>query len=574
MTVSDSFPASRVLLATLAIAVPAGCLRPLPWGDGSKPADASNPDTIPTDGPPPDLPPPDKPPPDKPPAGCASDGDCRKGELCLAGACRPGDCRKDGDCKVGHVCTANRCVCMPGRTECSGECRDLATDGENCGSCGRACGDKEQCVAGTCRKVECVADKDCTDSRMCTGGLCSCKPGLATCFTQCVDVRNDPWNCGSCGHVCWKYEQCIDGTCTDPGTCLTDVECPPTYRCAVGACVCPEPLGVCGTECVDVRSDPRHCFNCSTSCKPGNLCVMGMCVAKKTCGSSSDCPKGHTCTGGACTCGAGLIDCGANGCSDLKTDAQNCGSCGITCADPALCVDGRCARKKGDVLEEWPLPTPGDPLVGMSAFTNHDFWATSLSGRIFKFDVLLNSVYSMVDNPDKSGKTRPHGVALLGRELFFGLYPADSKDGPSAKEDLGLIYFGGIGGGGFATVVPGEGAAFAPASDRTLYAYSNATKKLMLQDSTPTTTSSVTVTGLDAAEVVWDLAFDGKEVWVVGLRYAGGSPTAGFVKTVDPGSGKVTATLKSPDPAWATATTYDGANIWIAGKTKLYRCQP
>jgi hypothetical protein len=44
---------------------------------------------------------------------------------------------------------------------------------------------------------------------------------------------------------------------------------------------------------------------------------------------------------GACTCPTGTVNC--NGvCADLLTDANDCGTCGTTCAAGEGCVSGKC----------------------------------------------------------------------------------------------------------------------------------------------------------------------------------------------------------------------------------------
>ncbi len=50
-------------------------------------------------------------------------------------------------------CTTGRCVtvCTTGQTECSGVCRDLQTDANNCGGCGTVCPSGQVCRTGVCR---------------------------------------------------------------------------------------------------------------------------------------------------------------------------------------------------------------------------------------------------------------------------------------------------------------------------------------------------------------------------------------------------------------------------------------
>src|SRR5438874_682984 len=73
-----------------------------------------------------------------------------------------------------------------------------------------------------------------------------------------------------------------------------------------------------------------------------NLCQSGV-----PCHTESICPGG-ACDGGlpdghpdAPTCGAGLEVCGAT-CTDVRTDAANCGSCGNRCGSSQTCRNGSC----------------------------------------------------------------------------------------------------------------------------------------------------------------------------------------------------------------------------------------
>lgn len=50
-------------------------------------------------------------------------------------------------------------------------------------------------------------------------------------------------------------------------------------------------------------------------------------------------PIGRPCSG--CSCPLGLTNC-TIGCTDLKTDADNCGACGHTCAVGQTCLNGTC----------------------------------------------------------------------------------------------------------------------------------------------------------------------------------------------------------------------------------------
>ncbi len=85
--------------------------------------------------------------------------------------------------------------CGAGRTDCGGECVDLRNDPRNCGRCGNACAAGVQCQLGVC-----------------------CGVGLDLCTDRCVDLQNDSSNCGVCGFTCTNGLQCRFGTCQPPST--------------------------------------------------------------------------------------------------------------------------------------------------------------------------------------------------------------------------------------------------------------------------------------------------------------------------------------------------------------------
>jgi hypothetical protein len=86
-----------------------------------------------------------------------------------------------------------------------------------------------------------------------------CDIGLSACGEQCVDLINDPFNCGVCGTTC------ATGVCTE-GKCL---ECPE------------EAPAWCGGQCTNTASDPDNCGGCGIPCGTG-LCSNSVCEAAGT----------------------------------------------------------------------------------------------------------------------------------------------------------------------------------------------------------------------------------------------------------------------------------------------------
>ncbi len=103
---------------------------------------------------------------------------------------------------------------------CGGECVNLDTDPEHCGTCGRECEDDEACTEGECVPV--------------------CMGEDAVCGGACVDLDFDDQNCGDCGEACGFAQTCLYGECRanddftyEPGCdeCPCD-QCPPEWTCA------------------------------------------------------------------------------------------------------------------------------------------------------------------------------------------------------------------------------------------------------------------------------------------------------------------------------------------------------
>jgi hypothetical protein len=137
-------------------------------------------------------------------------------------------CDGDGTCPLGTSC-------------CSGLCRNLTNDPNNCSACGIAC-----------------------------------VQGLACCSTQCLDLNSNVNNCGACGRACPGtangYPTCSGGTC--------GLACISTYT-------------LCGSACKKLSSDFYNCGACNRVCSSGQSCSNGTCVwpppPENGCGSLRDC---------------------------------------------------------------------------------------------------------------------------------------------------------------------------------------------------------------------------------------------------------------------------------------------
>jgi hypothetical protein len=115
--------------------------------------------------------------------------------------------------------------------------------------------------------------------------------------------------------------------------------------CRDGECVCPDTYTFCPLE---------GCVDLMT--------------AHDSCGSCENlCPGDQECVGGVCACPADLAWCEGLGteCVDVQTDPCNCGTCGEVCdgRSGGQCLNGACTCPAGLVLCRAPNNYP-EPLCG------------------------------------------------------------------------------------------------------------------------------------------------------------------------------------------------------------------
>lgn len=157
---------------------------------------------------------------------------------------------------------------------------------------------------------------------------------------DCGDCSTPPGSCfaamGACNGasgLC-EYEPLAAGTsCETDDPCVVEAQCD-----GDGECV--------GVDMV-VCDDPGDCEMSSGTCDP----MIGECVYEplpdgEACASADPCQVG-TCSGKACmlsavpdgtSCGATAADrCCAGACTDISTDAANCGGCGAVCQSDETC---------------------------------------------------------------------------------------------------------------------------------------------------------------------------------------------------------------------------------------------
>jgi hypothetical protein len=304
---------------------------------------------------------------------CKNNSDCPSGGTLCGDTCTSvltdgNNCGACGDvCPAGDVCTAGTCVlappkCTPPQAYCGTgtTCTDLGSDPNNCGGCG------EVCAAGdTCQNGICIPP----------GGQ-TCQSPSVSCHGICTLTTTDPMNCGGCGNVCPTGDQCSYSTCS-----------------ALPSCGAGQTL--CGDSCTNTLTDPANCGKCGLPCSGAQVCANGSCTTVGgTCpAGETECANGcsalqdplncgacgNACASGICTAGAcapvpGAVDAGAvtcaaplpnycgapsivEGCTNLGTDPNNCGACGLVCANGGGCLQGKCIAGGGGASCPPYLPT-------------------------------------------------------------------------------------------------------------------------------------------------------------------------------------------------------------------------
>jgi streptogramin lyase len=185
------------------------------------------------------------------------------------------------------------------------------------------------------------------------GGGPPCAAGASTiCGTVCVNLQTESRHCGTCGRACAANELCQAGACV--------LNCPAGQR-------------QCGSACIDLQSDRAHCGTCDVACASGQVCSGGACQTSCAMGTTScsgscrdlqtdrancgacgtACAAGQVCSAGSCQVSCGAGTTTCTGvCRDLQTDRANCGACGTACSAGQVCSAGMCQVSCGASLSD------------------------------------------------------------------------------------------------------------------------------------------------------------------------------------------------------------------------------
>ncbi|MFT5357262.1 MAG: hypothetical protein ACI9KE_004496 [Polyangiales bacterium] len=246
---------------------------------------------------------------------CVLDTDC-VGAMCLDGACVPVECEANADCLDDRVCNE--------RGACVGCFEDAECDA------GFSC-DRTRCVSSA--GVGCFEDEDCPSPTICRARRCVplCEDGTECSSGVCTD--------GACD-ACGADTDCGEGVCeasTCRRSCEADTECRPEQRCLRGRCAaacdgydsCWEVLGPILADEFDaesLRTLPRYAAaGCQLS---GEAFVAGVC-------DGADPYEGpRLCDPCLASVGGCLGACEGGDCLCEQTD---------DCPAGRVCVEGTCA---------------------------------------------------------------------------------------------------------------------------------------------------------------------------------------------------------------------------------------
>jgi hypothetical protein len=252
---------------------------------------------------------------------CSATMSCPPGLYCGPGMTCTADCSAAVACPAGEICSSDgHCVSGHDSSVCSS-----AGAPAGCGNVCTAtlpCPHGLFCLGGMCT-AECTSSIPCPSGQMCSSdGHCvalGADAGVGDCIdpssgspnpfryqhcggSGCIDLLEDPANCGTCNHACLPSQVCAHGTC---------------------ASTCPAPTTNCNRACVDLTTDRNHCGSCATACPNNLLCISSAC----------GCPTQFHQTECSMTC------------VDTANNRTNCASCGHVCTTTCASHPDTCAHQ-------------------------------------------------------------------------------------------------------------------------------------------------------------------------------------------------------------------------------------
>ena len=391
------------------------------------------------------------------------------GSACSDGdACTVTDTCQNGEC-VGEsvVCEEddNPCTTLAGCDADSGECLQLALDGEVVCDDGNDCTEDDRCTAGECIPGElifCDDDNPCTDDNCNPKGGCTFFPNDAFCDDGSLCTTNDSCAQAKCsGEVisCDDTNPCTSDGCSDDTGCThtnLDLPCEDGNPCTIGD-ACLEGLCVngpqkdcddenfCTTEYCDLNTGNCVFETTEGGCDDGNACTEGESCANGSCtgGSPIACSDSNPCTESTCDPVNGCLHTPVEaGCDDGDscTEGESCqaGTCtgGIptVCSDENPCTADSCSPTDGCIFSTLAGPcedgdscTTGDTCVSGSCIPdgilNCDDGNACTEESCSESD---GCQYTNTNGPCNDGNACTTGDTCSGGDCFSG--PALSCD--------------------------------------------------------------------------------------------------------------------------------------------------
>ncbi|MGI5830030.1 MAG: hypothetical protein ACOX8U_07700 [Bradymonadia bacterium] len=247
-----------------------------------------------------------------------------------------GDCNKS--CNDGEPCDGGKCGCSKAKAFCNNACIDPKNSNKHCGAKGNCEGNDPD--------VDNYEGVECGQERYCDKGACKCRGNLVWCDEKCIDPNTNQTYCGAKGLCTADEGEDFRGVSCDSNSHCRGGECIP-FACDDGEVLCRNTDGK--LACVDVKNDPENCGQCGWSCKDkmyGSLkttyisCQGGKCQYE--CVPLEGCTDSRYCNAKECNSDVHYPDfvCSA----DVYKTAAYCGGCynglGTACkGNEPICVD-------------------------------------------------------------------------------------------------------------------------------------------------------------------------------------------------------------------------------------------
>jgi hypothetical protein len=252
--------------------------------------------------------------------------------------CAAGSSVESGDDGGGDVAAteagSDAGTCAAPKTMCGGSCVNLGNDPKNCGQCGAACGMFQVCNGGTC-------DYSCSPPQTLCGGPSEAGAPDASGGDDAAEAGAGSSDAAAADAAPSGDGGAGDGGAGDGGAGdggAGDGGATQPYCADLGNDS--DNCGKCGNVCKPMHT--CHGGACGLDCPPGEVaCIAGdVCIPSGTCCDSAQCPiSGEICPmpGGTCQCPGGERACNATGSCISVNDCctqQDCTVVGSMCVTP------------------------------------------------------------------------------------------------------------------------------------------------------------------------------------------------------------------------------------------------